>query len=87
MKFVFCYLVGRCGIISMTKYKITDSTNDPVRVGDVMEISKMSVKSKSGKKKTNKNQAPMWFSSWVEDSFTPLAERIDNLVKNNNLKN
>ena len=81
----------------MTKYKVLSAEVNKNLENDTLVLSKVSGYKNASNKKTSKNQAPLWFSSWVENSFEPrmndlettvkdIKTDINNIVNLNNLK-
>ncbi len=73
------------------KYKIDDAKKNKILINDEIKLSK--IKSKGGNsdggRKPPKSKAPAWFADFrseVMQRFDRLENRIDTVVKVNNLK-
>ena len=74
-----------------TKYKITDTNIDKKIVGKQVTVEKVKAKGGNGdgRRKPPKPKAPAWFADFrseVMQRFDRLENRIDTIVKVNNLK-
>lgn len=70
----------------MLKYKINDSNNNPDKIGDVVDVSKVESKKSGGRKPA---KAPTWFITFetnLNNRLDKMDSRFINLVKVNKLK-
>lgn len=74
-----------------TKYKITDTNIDKEIIGKQVTVEK--IKSKGGQTKKSRTKAPTWFNDFINNRFSKLEKevlnlgnRLDRIVKVNNLK-